>query len=101
RRLCRKVNNKTPWILMAVASVAAAIAVGGWYEAGSESRQLRSGELKALAPLVREDQDILRTLQADAALEKESGILASYLAMIRADGVPKHAEMKQRLDQLA
>jgi hypothetical protein len=27
--------------------------------------------------------------------------LASYLAKIRADGVAKHADMKQRLDQLA
>ena len=29
------------------------------------------------------------------------GILESYLAKTRRDGVPKHADMKQRLDQLA
>jgi len=34
-------------------------------------------------------------------MEKDSGILESYLAKIRHDGVAKHADMKQRLDQLA
>jgi hypothetical protein len=33
--------------------------------------------------------------------EKDSGILESYLAKIRRDGVAKNVEMKQRLDALA
>jgi len=40
-------------------------------------------------------------LQADPSTEKDARILASYLAEIRRDGVAKHADMKQRLDQLA
>jgi len=40
-------------------------------------------------------------LQADPFSEKDARILASYLAEIRRDGVAKHADMKQRLDQLA
>ena len=34
-------------------------------------------------------------------MEKDSGVLESYLAKIRRDGVAKHADMKQRLDTLA
>jgi hypothetical protein len=34
-------------------------------------------------------------------MESDNGILESYLIKIRRDGVPKHADMKQRLDQLA
>jgi hypothetical protein len=50
---------------------------------------------------LKEDQELLQALQNDSALGKDSVILASYLANIRADGVAKHADMKQQLDQLA
>jgi hypothetical protein len=62
---------------------------------------LRQVELATIAKLLKEDQELLRTLQSDAAQEKESGILAAYLARIRADGIAKHADTKQRLDRLA
>jgi hypothetical protein len=39
--------------------------------------------------------------QEEPFTEKDAGILASYLTKIRRDGVAKHADMKQRLDQLA
>jgi hypothetical protein len=51
--------------------------------------------------LLKEDQDILIALQTDAVLGKVPGIFASYLAKIRADGVAKHTDMKQRLDTRA
>ena len=86
---------------MVTALIAACLALAAWYQASGELRQLRLGELKPIAVLLREDHEVLVALQADAALEKESGILGSYLAEIRADGVPKHADMKQRLDRLA
>jgi hypothetical protein len=53
------------------------------------------------ATLLKENQTLLRELHAEPFTEKDSGILESYLAKIRRDGVPKHADMKQRLDQLA
>jgi hypothetical protein len=92
------------WIFAAILTAALIGAVSGsagWYEARSESRQLGIGELKPIAALLKEDQELLRALQTDSEPEKDSGILASYLARIRADGVAKHAEMKQRLDRLA
>ena len=51
--------------------------------------------------MLEENQTLLKELQADPFTEKDSGILESYLAKIRRDGVAKHADMKQRLDQLA
>jgi hypothetical protein len=86
---------------MVATIVVAAMGGAAWYQARTELRQIRIDELAPLAASLQEDQELLRALQADSALEKESGILASYLAKIRADGVPKHAEMKQRLDRLA
>jgi hypothetical protein len=92
------------WIFAAILTAALIGAISGsagWYEARSESRQLRIGELKPIAALLKEDQELLRAMQTDSEPEKDSGILASYLAKIRADGVAKHADMKQRLDRLA
>jgi len=54
-----------------------------------------------MADLLKDNQAALSKLQKDYFTDKDSGILESYLAMVRRDGVPKHADMKQRLDQLA
>ncbi len=94
-------NNNAALAASAAALVAAAIAAVAWYQGKAELGQMRIGELKPIAVLVKEDQDILLALQANPVNEKDSGILESYLAAIRRDGVPKHADMKQRLDQLA
>jgi hypothetical protein len=92
---------KSAWLLPVLATIAAIVAAAGWYRTGAELRQRRIGELQPIAALLKEDQQLLQALQTDTALEKDSGILESYLAKIRADGVAKHADMKQRLDQLA
>jgi hypothetical protein len=94
-------TNRTALILGVVFSVATAAATVSWYTTSTEAHLVRIVELGSLAALLKEDQELLKALQTDAALEKDSGILASYLAKIRADGVAKHADMKQRLDQLA
>jgi hypothetical protein len=60
-----------------------------------------AGELQSIAALLKENQGLIKELQAEPFTEKDSGILDSYLAKIRRDGVPKHADMKQRLDSLA
>lgn len=88
-------------VVMLAAFIAAAVAVAGWYRTGVEVRQLRMSELKPIAALLKDDQELLAALQTDSGSERASDILASYLAKIRADGLPKHADFKQRLDQLA
>jgi hypothetical protein len=81
--------------------ISAVVAGAGWCQTRLQFHELRQGELAPIAALLKEDQELLRALQSDATQEKESGILGSYLAAIRADGVVKHADRKQRLDQLA
>lgn len=51
--------------------------------------------------MLRENQAILQELQVEPFSEPDSGILESYLTKVRRDGVPKHMDMKQKLDQLA
>jgi len=98
-------NNRTLQILLAVLAVVSVAALAGWlYARGAlqESRaQFFSGTLAPIAALLKEDQTLIKELQAEPFTEKDLGILPSYLAKIRRDGVGKHADMKQRLDQLA
>jgi hypothetical protein len=72
-----------------------------WFRISRELRQLRIAELRPIVALIKEDADLLQALRTDAALPRDSGILAAYLAKIRADGIAKHADTKQRLDRLA
>ncbi len=94
------VNNTTLWFLMAATLIVAAIAGADWIQASAELSQIRVSELKPIAALLKEDQELLQALRTDSALENDSGILGSYLAKIRADGLPKHTNMKQRLNRL-
>lgn len=86
-------------------SIAALVAAGAWYHASSALRDSRAGlvtgALEPIALLLKENQALVAELKAEPFIEKDAGILASYLAKIRRDGVAKHANMKQRLDQLA
>jgi hypothetical protein len=63
--------------------------------------QIVTSTLQPVATLLKENQLLIQELQSEPFAEKDSGILESYLAKIRRDGVPKNAQMKQRLDQLA
>ena len=98
-------NNKNVQILVAVVSVAALVAAGAWYHARAALNDARAqvvaSELQPIATLLKENQALIQELQSESYTEKDSGTLESYLAKIRRDGVPKHADMKQRLDQLA
>ena len=88
-----------------MASAAALIAVAAWYHASSalhDSRaQFVTAALEPISVLLKENQALAKELETDPFAENNAGILASYLAKIRRDGVAKHADMKQRLDQLA
>jgi len=57
--------------------------------------------LEPIAALLSENQAIMEELQTTSFTETDAAILESYLMKIRPDGVPKYANMKQRLDQLA
>jgi hypothetical protein len=86
-------------------SILLIIAAAAWYHAHgalSESRgALISSTLVPVAAFLKEDQSLIAQLQADPYTEKDAGILSAYLTKIRRDGVAKHADMKQRLDELS
>ncbi len=98
-------NNKALSFLLMIVLIAALITVGICYrhnEALDASRaQILVGELQPIAIFLEENQALTRELNSEPFTEKESGILESYLAKIRRDGVAKHADMKQKLDALA
>jgi hypothetical protein len=81
------------WTLTLVAAGA------GWSEARSELRACRLGELASIAALLKKDEELFRPSRTGP--ETGAGILAAYLAKIRADGVAKQADTKQKLDRLA
>jgi hypothetical protein len=97
--------NKAIWVLWVAALIAALVAGAFWHhehEALDELRaQIVASELQPIAALLKENQALIQELQSEPFTEKDSGVLESYLAKIRRDGVAKHADMKQRLDQLA
>lgn len=98
-------NSKSVWVLFAVTLIAAFAAAGAWYRdhqaLDRTCSQLVASELQPISTLLKENQSLTKELQTEPFTERNSGILESYLAKIRRDGVAKHAEMKQRLDQLA
>lgn len=98
-------NNKTVWIPFVAALIAALVAVSAWYHAHETLDEARSqfiaGELQPISTMLKENQALVRELQSEPFNEKDSGILESYLAEIRRDGVAKHVDMKQKLEALA
>jgi hypothetical protein len=98
-------NNKTTVGIAAGLLVLALAMTGAWYQADQALRASRSqfvtNNLEPVAALLKENQAIINELQTESFTEKDAGILPSYLAKIRRDGVAKHSDMKQRLDQLA
>ncbi len=92
-------------ILQVVALAGVVIATGLAYQEHQAMAHLRSQlivlELQPMAALLTENQSLIEELQAEPFTEKNSGILESFLAKIRRDGVSNHADMKQRLDIIA
>jgi hypothetical protein len=102
----RSMNDKMIWVLLINVLVATAVVTTvTWryeHEAQGELRaQIVAGELQPIAALIKDNQALLQELRWEPFAEPDAGILESYLAKIRRDGVAKHADMKQRLDLLA
>ncbi len=57
--------------------------------------------LRAVGVVLIQNQKLIKELQAEPFTDNDAGILVAYLANIRRDGLPKHAAMKPRLEQMA
>jgi hypothetical protein len=88
-------------VVAVVASVAAGVSIRRQAVLQDSSARWTASVLDPIAVLLAEDQKIIYELQTQPFAENGKGILESYLIRIRAVGVPKNAEMKQRLDRLA
>jgi hypothetical protein len=103
--LGNRVSQKGPWLLIGVLVLCTVGALSLWlhdHAALQEARtQIVTRELQPIATLFKENRTLLQELKSEPFTEADSGILESYLAKIRRDGVAKHADSKQRLDQLA
>ena len=71
------------------------------YRAVSALQSHESTAITTIAALLAERDANLKALQAAPFTEPNTGVLGSYLAKIRRDGMSKNAEMKQRLDELS
>lgn len=100
-----RVNKQTVAFLLAVALVSVLGGAVAWRHADqlrhASRAQIIAMTLEPIEALLDENKAIIKELQTEPFTEKDAAILESYLAKIRRDGVPKHADMKQRLDQLA
>ncbi len=98
-------NNRTTWIVLVAGLTAALVAAVAWYRAHealqSSRSQLIYSDLKPIAALLADDQNLLSELHSPPFAEQDAGILESYLVKLRRDGIAKTSEMKQRLDTLA
>lgn len=89
-------SQKGLWVLIGVLVLGTPGALSLWlhdHAALQEARtQIVMRELRPIATLLKENQALLQELQSEPFTEKNSGILESYLAKIRHDGVAKHAD---------
>ncbi len=63
--------------------------------------QLLTNTLRRIAAMLSENQRLLKELQVAASTANDFNVLDAYVAKIRLDGVPQHADMKMKLDHLA
>jgi hypothetical protein len=92
-------------IVAVIASAAALICATGWFHEDQERRDARhalvADTLDPISEMLKENAAITRELESSEYAEPGSGFAAAYLIKIRRDGVPKHSDMKQRIDRLA
>jgi hypothetical protein len=91
--------------LVTVAAFAVAlICAGGWYHQHRELREARhsliTDALDPISEMLEENEALTRKLQAAPYAEGENEFVSAYLIKIRRDGVPKHSDMKQRIDRI-
>jgi hypothetical protein len=92
-------------IILGLGAVVGLLASVGWYRAHQAEQSFRAQfiveALEPIAALLKENEEIIAELNTEPFVEQDNGILESFLIKIRRDGVATHADMKQRLDQLA
>ena len=86
------------------ASAAALICAVGWFHEHQKLRDARQTQvldaLDPMAEMLKENAAVTRELRTAPYSEGNNDFVSAYLIKIRRDGVPKHSDMKQRIDRL-
>ena len=82
----------------------AVICAVGWFHAHQTIRTLQrtyvSDTLDPISEMLKENAAITQELSAAPFAEGDNDFVSAYLIKIRRDGVPKHSDMKQRIDRI-
>lgn len=91
-------------LVTGAALVAAVVCAAGWFHTQQTVRDLQrtqvSDALDPITEMLKENAAIVQELRRVPYAEGDNDIVSAYLIKIRRDGVPKHSDMKQRIDRL-
>jgi hypothetical protein len=86
------------------ACATALICASGWFHEHRTLRTLQqayvSDTLDPIMEMLKENAAIARELQAAPYAEGDNEFVSAYLIRIRRDGVPKHSDMRQRIERI-
>ncbi len=95
-----KSGNVATVIAVAVALIFAI----GWFHEHQLLREARqtliSDTLDPISEMLKENAAITQELRSVFYAEGDNDFISAYLIKIRRDGVPKHSDMKQRIDRI-
>jgi hypothetical protein len=91
--------------IFAVIAIAAALISGvGWlheHQILREARRAFTAEtLSPVSEMLKENAVITKELEAPPYADGDDQFVSAYLIKIRRDGLPKHSDMKQRIDRI-
>jgi len=91
-------------ILTVTAAVAALLCAAGWFHEYQKLREATLGfvadTLDPISEMLKENATIIKELQTAPYAEGDDEFVSAYLSKIRRDGVPKHSDMRQRIDRI-
>jgi hypothetical protein len=91
-------------LVTGAALVAAVVCAVGWLHTQQTVRDLQrtqvSDALDPITEMLKENAAITQQLRRVPYIEGDADFVGAYVIQIRRDGVPKHSDMKQRIDRL-
>jgi hypothetical protein len=97
--------TRNMWLTAGIVSLlvisGSALAYTSWRASETMHARLVASTLVPSAALLADNEVIIRNISKRLEVTHDAQILESYLALIRRDGLAKHADIKQQLDVLA
>jgi hypothetical protein len=91
-------------LVTGAALAAAVVCAVGWLHTYQTVRNLQrtlvSDALDPITEMLKENGAIAQELRGALYTEGDNDFVSAYMIKIRRDGVPKHSDMKQRIDRL-